>query len=145
MSSVLAKLMGSRRRMALRQHPPRGSRPQRPRRLYHAWWRTCMRRVPIVPIMRWRKANSRLGLRIGRCSHITLLAHYENIIPRNSSIKEPCSAPARRRASESPRSGRSAGCPGDPAPAAAAAPAAPRLASRRRPRRLVSLAELQPG
>lgn len=42
-----------------------------------------------------------------------------------------CLAAARRRASESPRSGRSAGCPGDPAPAAAAAPAAPRLASPR--------------
>lgn len=47
-----------------------------------------MRGVPIVPIMRWRKAHPRLGLRIGWCRHITLLAHDENIIPRESSIKE---------------------------------------------------------
>lgn len=111
MSSILAKLMGSMRRMALRQHPPGGSSPQRPCWLHHTWWRTCVRWVPIVPIMRWRKAYSRLGLRIRRCSHIALLTHYENIIPRNSSIKEPWSAPARRRASESLRSAPSAGCP----------------------------------
>lgn len=125
MSSILAKLMGCRRWMALRQHPPRGSSPQRPCWLHHTWWRTCVRWVPIVAIMWWRKAYSRLGLRIGRCSHVTLLTHNEIIIPRNTSKKEPCSAPARRRTSESLRSAPSAVAPGNPAPAAATAPAAP--------------------
>lgn len=49
-----------------------------------------MRWVPIVSIMGWRKAYSRLGLRVGGCSHISLLTHYENIIPRDSSTKELC-------------------------------------------------------
>lgn len=43
-----------------------------------------MGRVPIVPIVRGRNAHSRLGLRIGGCRHVTLLAHYENIIPKES-------------------------------------------------------------
>lgn len=123
MSSILAKLMRSRRWMALRQHPPGGSSPHRPCWLHHTWWRTCMRWVSIVPVIWWRKAYSRLGLRIGGCSHITLLTHYGNIIPRNSSIKEPWSTPTCRRASETPSSAPSAGCSRDPAPAAAAAPA----------------------
>lgn len=43
-----------------------------------------MGRVPIVPVVRGRNAHSRLGLRIGGCRHVTLLAHYENIIPKES-------------------------------------------------------------
>lgn len=40
-----------------------------------------MRLVSIVPIMRCRKAHPRLGLGIGGCCHVTLLTHYENVIP----------------------------------------------------------------
>jgi hypothetical protein len=57
---------------------------------HFTWWRCCKGRIPIVPIMRWGKTHSRLGLRVGGCGHITLLTHYENIIPEDSSAKEPC-------------------------------------------------------
>lgn len=43
-----------------------------------------MGRIPIVSIMRGRKAHPRLGLRIRGCRHISLSAHYENIIPKES-------------------------------------------------------------
>lgn len=53
-------------------------------------WGTCVGRIPIVPVVCWREAHPRLGLRVGGCRHITLLTHYENVIPRGTSTKEPC-------------------------------------------------------